>query len=131
MSGLIHNLGMNWDSPLPTKFFMCAAAVVFMAGWAAAHRHQTPALSAQPAVVSTDGEMRDAVASPALPMAAGGWFAASGAAALGRAAPALLSSIKQALPPRPTMGRAVFSGRRVMAELAKPGVPEPGFSAAR
>ena len=116
---------------MPTKLIMGAAGVVLVAGWMAAHRHQTPALSA-PAVVSEDG-MRDAVASPALPMASGGWFAAAGATALSRAAhaPALLNHIKQTLPPRPTTGRAAFSGRRVIVDVVKPGVPEPSLVPSR
>ena len=135
-TGFWHNLGMNWDSPLPTKLFMGAAGVVLLAGWVVTHMYRTPKLSAPPeaaAVAPTDGELRDAVASPALPMSAGGWFAIAGAAALSRAAhtPALLSSIKPTLPPRPTTGRTAFSGRRVIVELVKPGVPEPGFSASR
>jgi len=125
---------MSWDSPWPTKFFMSAAVVVLVAGRAATHKRQTPALSAAPqAAIAADGEMRDAVASPALPMAAGGWLAASGAAAVGRAArvPALLRPIQQTLPPRPTSGRAVFSGQRVIVETIKLGIPEPALAASR
>jgi|GEM_PF-3011388 len=127
---------MNWDSPLPTKFFIGAASVVLVAGWAVTYMYQTPTLSAPSgisAVAVTDGEIRDAVASPALPMAAGGWFGAAGAAALSRAAhaPSVLSPIKQTLPPRPTSGRAVFSGRRVIVDLAKSGIPEPAFVPSR
>jgi hypothetical protein len=146
---------MNWDSPLPTKLYLVAAGAVLVAGWVAAHRRQLPTLSAPPpmtanalpdgrqdgaasappelAAAVADGGMRDAVASPALPMAAGGWFGASGAAALSRAAraPSALSPLKQTMPPRPTSGRAAFSGRRVIVDIVKPGVPEPAVSPSR
>jgi hypothetical protein len=128
---------MNWDSPFTTKFFMVAASVVLVAGCVATHMYQTPALSAPAqtaAVAVSDGEMRDAVASPALPMgASAGWFAATGAGALSRAAhaPSLRNALKPVLPPRPTSGRAVFSGQRVIVESASSGIPEPSFSAAR
>ena len=121
---------------MPSKLFIGAASVVLVAGWAAVQMRQAPTLSAPPeaAVVSVnDGELRDAMASPALPMAAGGWLGASGAAALSRAAhaPSLLSPIKQTLPPRPTAGRAVFSAARVIVDRVKAGIPEPTLAASR
>ena len=118
---------------MPTKLFMGAAAVVLVAGWAAVYMDRAPVLAAPPelsgSAADTDG-LRDAVASPALPMAAGGWFQAG---ALSRAAhvPSLLNPVKQTLPPRPTTGRAVFAARRVIVDLVKSGIPEPGFSTAR
>ena len=134
--GSAHNLGMHWDSPLPTKLFLGAAAVVFVTGLVAMRMYQTPVLSAPPeisAAASAGGDLRDALASPALPIAGGGWFQAAGAAALGRAAhaPSLLGPSKQTLPSRPTMGRAVFSARRVIVDRVQPGVPEPELSPVR
>ncbi|MDD5628413.1 MAG: hypothetical protein PHU21_05080 [Elusimicrobia bacterium] len=117
---------MDLDSPSVTRVFIGAAVLVLAVGWAVTQMNLTPTLSAATAIsaVSDDG-MRDAVASPALPVAASGWFAAAGASALSRAAgvPSTLSPLRRVLPPRPTSGRAVFSGRRVMVEAAKPGVP--------
>ncbi|MCX5797318.1 MAG: hypothetical protein NTY77_17640 [Elusimicrobia bacterium] len=107
---------MNWDSPLPTKLFIGAAGVVLVAGWVVTHMDRMPTLSAASDIAAvSDSGMRDAVASPALPMAAGGWLQA---AALSRGAqvPSLLNPVKQSLPPRPTSGRAVFSARRVIVD---------------
>ncbi|MBI5239573.1 MAG: hypothetical protein HY926_03810 [Elusimicrobia bacterium] len=121
---------MSWDSPLPTKLFLGAAVAVLVAGWAAVYR-DTPVLSAPPAVSArAASELRDAVASPALPMAGGGWFQA---AALGRAAriPPLLNPANPGLPPRATSGRAVFTARRVIVDRVRPGVPEPAVAAGR
>jgi hypothetical protein len=128
---------MNWDSPITTKIFMGAASIALVAGWLASRLYQPPTLSAPAPIAAAavaDGEMRDAVASPALPMgASGGWFAAAGAGALGRAAhgPALLNALQPTLPPRPTSGRVAFTDRRVMAQSPASGVPEPSFSAAQ
>ena len=46
---------MSWDSPLPTKLFMGAAAVVLLAGWGILFRDRTPVLSAPRAAVSRLG----------------------------------------------------------------------------
>ncbi len=120
---------MSWDSPLTTKLFLGAAAAVLVAGWSAVYRDM-PTLTAAPQASVQAGELRDAVASPALPMAAGGWFQAAGAAALSRAAhgPALLSPLKPELPPRATGGRAAYSSRRVIVDRVRPGVPEPSLA---
>jgi hypothetical protein len=115
---------MSWDSPLTTKLFMGSAAVVLVAGWLAVYSDQPPMLSApRSASVGVGVELRDAVASPALPLAAGGWFQA---AALSRSAhiPSLRNPAKGALPPRATSGRAAFSARRVIVDRVKRGVPE-------
>jgi len=134
MMGFPYNFCMNWDSPLPTKLFVGAASVVLVIGWVVAHMYQTPTLLASPGIVAvTDAEVRDAVASPVFPMAAGGWFGAAGAAAWSRVAhvPSVLSPLKWTMPPRQTSGRAAFSGRRVIVDRVNPGIPEPGFSLAR
>jgi hypothetical protein len=122
-------MAMSWDSPFTTKLFMGAAAAVLVAGWTAVYSDRPPMLSAPRSdSVRVGGELRDAVASPALPLAAGGWFQA---AALSRSAhiPSSLRSAKGALPPRATTGRAAFSARRVIVDRLRPGIPEPAVAA--
>jgi len=116
---------------IPAQRWLAAAAVVVLAaGWASVRLDRVPVLAyAAPAADAAplgDGYMRDAVASPALPMGAGGWFqVAGGAAALGRSAQpaALFDRLKGVRSLRPTEGRAVFSVRRAIVEHVRRGVP--------
>jgi hypothetical protein len=127
---------MNWDTPSQTKWLVGAAVVVLMTGLAVMRKDGMPVLSASSVVNSVnigfDSDLRDAVASPALPMAgAGGWFqAATGAAALSRAAhaPSFFSKLHADVPLRIVSGRKAFAAGRVIVDQVSPGVPEPVLS---
>jgi hypothetical protein len=112
-----------------SKWRICAAAAVFAAGLAWVSKDRMPVLSnlsASPKTgISADPGLRDAVASPGLVPGAVGWL--QGAAALSRVAhsPEIWDRTKAALPPRPTWGRAAFSGKRVIVDQVWLGVPEP------
>jgi hypothetical protein len=114
---------------LRSKWRVCAVAAVVATGLAWVSKDRMPVLGNLPASPKTgtiaDPGLRDAVASPGMVPGAVGWF--QGAAALSRVAhsPDIWDRTKAALPPRPTWGRAVFSGKRVIVDQVWLGVPEP------
>ncbi|HAM35109.1 MAG TPA: hypothetical protein DEB40_10530 [Elusimicrobia bacterium] len=114
---------MNWDAPSKSKWFAGAAIAVLVASLFCL-RDRTPRFLVS--APDNDPGMRDAVASPAMVAGGAAWF--KSAPVLGRAAlyPDLPRRIQAAdILRRPTSGRAVFRGGRVIVDHARPGVPEP------